>query len=93
MAQDTSKLTLDILKAQDLEDWQQHIGWVEVLEPALQRAKELLTKQLVDANLGKPPEGTTIEQIAGKLFGLQWITLEISRILKQGDYASKVLNP
>lgn len=56
------------------------------------KAKDLLTKQLVDSTLSvQKPDQETREQIAGKLFGLDWTIKLIEKVLKQGGSAKDVL--
>jgi uncharacterized protein YgfB (UPF0149 family) len=79
-------------KAADLQNLLEHIAWEEILLPELQKMREAFSKQLVDAVLGvalKTADGDKVssEQLAGKIFGIDFITDKISKILSQGERA------
>lgn len=85
-------LQLDLLKAQDLQDWQDHIAWEEIIAPEMKKVREILISRLVALNLGQEIKGTTREMVAGQLFGMDWIEKEISKILGRGRTAEKILS-
>lgn len=87
----TQDLVLDSLKAQDIEDWKEHVAWEELLEPQLRSTREALTRQLVELSLGKKIEGTTLEQTAGKIYGLDFLFKELEKLLGRGRAADKIL--
>jgi hypothetical protein len=89
----TRDLQIAVLKSTDLNDWKDHIAWDEVVAPAIAKTRDLLTKQLVEISLGKSHPGTTLEQVAGKIFGLDWFLGELERIARQGDSAKQALTP
>jgi hypothetical protein len=89
----TRDLQIAVLKSTDLEDWKNHIAWDEVIAPALARTRELLTRQLVEISLGKPIPGVTLEQVAGKIFGMDWFLGELDRIARGGESARTALTP
>lgn len=83
---------LDAAKAEDLNDLLDHMGWREVLRPALLRERELYTKLLVNATLGLPvelpsqtgPVRITQEQLAGKIYGIDYIMDLIEKVMSRG---------
>lgn len=79
--------TLDLLKAQDVADWREHAGWEMVLAPAIQQHRDLLTRQLVELSLGKQVAGLTLEQVAGKIYGIDWLIKELDTITRRGRTA------
>jgi len=86
---------LDAAKAEDLGSLLDHIGWTEVLRPALIREKEVYTKLLVSSTLGMPVTITTAtgpvslsqEQLAGKIYGIDYILDVVEKILSRGARA------
>ena len=88
-------------KGEDLADLLDHIAWTDVVAPKLAEAKDALTKMLVAATLGSPvvmngPRGTaqrevTVEQLAGKIWAIDWISTEFTKILREGDRAKERL--
>jgi len=76
----------------DTLDLLNHIAWTDVIKPKLAQARDLLTKRLVDLTLGvaKPGEETR-EQIAGKLFGINFIETLFHNILAEGGRANDAL--
>lgn len=85
----------DALKAaqgMDVRDLLDHIAWTDVIRPHLNDAKALLTKRLVDATLNPQKEGTeTREQLAGKLFGINFIENVLEKILREGERSKEAL--
>ena len=86
---------LSAYKAEDLGDLLNHIGWVEVLRPALVQERDMFSRLLVGATLGTPvrmetrtgPAELTKEQLAGKIYGIDYIIDTIEKILARGDRA------
>jgi hypothetical protein len=69
----------------DAEDFLEHIGWTDALRPKLEAAKATLTKQLVDVTLRPAdPTAESREQIAGKLWGLDWVVQQIENHVRRG---------
>lgn len=82
------KQLVAVAKAEDTYDLLQHIAWTEVLKPALDTHVRVWTQQLVQEALGSPlPNGLTREQVAGRCYGVQYITTLMERILKEGKSA------
>lgn len=70
----------------------EHVGWVEVIRPKLLKRKEQFATMLVNHLLGqKLPLDLTKEQVAGKIYGIDYIIEEMEFILKQGDKALRNL--
>lgn len=87
-----TQTVLTAAQGQDTEDFLEHIGWTDVLRPKLLAAKEILTKQLVDLTLSKPdPANENREQIAGKLWGIDWVIKQIETHVSRGRSASAEL--
>lgn len=90
---------LDAAKAQDLEDLLDHIAWTDVIRPALYKTRDDLTQQLVSSTLGVPVQIQTItgpvdvsrEQLAGKIFGINYIISMFEKLLQRGEIAAKQL--
>jgi hypothetical protein len=95
----SDKTLLIAAQAEDLKDLLTHIAWTDVLEPQFAKAKDALSALLVQAVLGQPvtlqsvagPVALTAEQIAGKIYGLDWVQSAIVRILRRGDNAIEEL--
>ncbi len=88
----TPSLALQAAQGEDLYDLLNHIAWTDVLKPDLEKAKSQLTQQLVDATLRPQTEGAeSREQIAGKLFGIQYMIAAMEKILKRGVTAKEDL--
>lgn len=79
-------------QAEDLESLLDHISWAEVLRPALIRERDNYTKMLVSSTLGLPitvptaqgPTTMSREQLAGKIYGIDYIIDLMERILSRG---------
>ena len=86
---------LDAAKAEDLSDLLQHIAWTDTLRPMLVRERENYTKLLVNSTLGTPvrvPTATGVvelskEQLAGKIYGIDYIMDLMEKILSRGARA------
>lgn len=87
---------LDAAKAEDLSDLLQHIAWTDTLKPALLRERDNYTKMLVNSTLGLPvtipnSRGAAIEvtreQLAGKIYGIDYIIELVEGILSKGSKA------
>ncbi len=76
---------LQIAQAEDLQDLLDHIAWVEVLKPTLEKTKAALATTLVNHMLGTPLEnGQTKEQLAGKIYGINEVVSLIEKVLRNG---------
>jgi len=85
-------IALKAAQGMDLNDLLNHIAWTDVVKPELDDAKARLTKRLVDATLKPQQEGTeTREQLAGMLYGIQFIELTFARILREGARSKEEL--
>lgn len=86
------KLALTAAYGLDTQDLLNHIAWTDVLKPKLEEAKSFLTKQLVSVTLNAPVANSeTREQIAGKLWGIEFMVTTIEKILKAGTGAREIL--
>lgn len=82
-------------RAQDVGDLLEHIAWAETIRPALIRERENYSKLLVGATLGLPVQAETAggvvtitrEQLAGKIYGIDYILDLFEKILARGDRA------
>jgi hypothetical protein len=76
----------------DTQDLLNHIAWTDVVRPRLDEAKAALTKRLVEATL-KPldPREESREQLAGKLWGIDFVITTLERILREGANAKDFL--
>lgn len=85
-------LALKAAYGEDTEDLLDHIAWTDVIKPQLEKARIHFTNQLVSATLAPQREGTeSREQIAGKLYGISYITTLFEKILKEGGDAKAIL--
>ena len=90
---------VDAYKATDLDDLLEHIAWVDTLRPALLRERDLLTRSLVNSTLGLPIQAKTLtgtveitrEQLAGKIYGIDYIMTIMEKILSRGEVAERQL--
>jgi hypothetical protein len=87
---------LDAAKAEDLSDLLHHIAWTDTLRPALLRERDNYTKMLVNSTLGLPvrvpstsgePMEISKEQLAGKIYGIDYIIDLVGNILSRGERA------
>lgn len=90
---------VDAYKAEDLQNLLDHIAWTDTIRPALLRERDNLTKLLVDATLGLPIQQRTVsgpvtiskEQLAGKIFGVDYVFSLFEKILAKGETAEREL--
>lgn len=88
-----------VAKGQDLGDLLDHIAWREVLRPELLKERDNYTKLLVNSTLGLPvvvdtkqgPMTVSKEQLAGKIYGIDFIITTIEKILSLGFRAADEL--
>jgi len=83
--------------AEDILDLEQHVAWQDVLLPKLREHKAFYEKELVGAVLGQKPitvsgQLLTAEQLAGKVYGIDYIIALFTDILKRGEAALNQLN-
>lgn len=76
----------------DTEDFLRHIAWEEILLPRFTEDRRVLTDRLVQSIL-KPEstEGESREQIAGKLWGIDYAIKTIESVIKKGKVAKAEL--
>ena len=80
-----AELALKIAQAEDTQDLLNHIAWTDVVKPKLLKDKEIWEKTLVAHLLGAPlPEGQTKEQLAGKIYGINYTIEYLENILRTG---------
>lgn len=85
-------LALKAAYGEDTMDLLNHLAWTDIIKPRLEEARVTFTNQLVSSTLRPQPEGAeTKEQIAGKLYGIMYITQIMERILKEGANARDIL--
>ncbi len=88
----TQRDALSAAQGMDTHDLLNHIAWTDVIKPQLLAAKSILTQRLVDATLSPQKEGSeTREQLAGKLFGINFIENTLEKILRDGDRSKAAL--
>lgn len=82
------KLLTKVSSAEDTFNLLDHIGWVNSVKPRLDSHREAMSKMLVDHLLGKPlPASLTKEQVAGMIYGINYIEALISSVLREGSKA------
>lgn len=76
----------------DTEDFLSHIAWTDVVKPRLELLQVQLTKKLVDNVLTPTQLGAeSREQIAGRLYGINFIINEFEKIVREGRNAGEAL--
>lgn len=85
-----NEMALSAIQGQDTQDLLNHIAWTDIIKPKLIEAKLFYTNQLVDALLSKH-EGESKEQIAGKIYGIDYVVKVLERILKEGSQSREAL--
>jgi hypothetical protein len=77
-----------VAQAEDTFNLLEHIAWTDVILPKLNAARDQYSKALVNHLLGQPlQDGLTKEQLAGKIYGLNFITSLMESILTRGERA------
>lgn len=77
-----------VAKAEDTYDLMNHIAWDKVVKPALEAEVKKYSQLLVLEALGNPiPGGLTREQVAGRCYGIQFMSSLFERILQRGEKA------
>jgi hypothetical protein len=90
---------IDAYKAEDLSDLLDHIAWTDTVRPALLRERDSLTRALVNSTLGLPIQAKTVagpvevtrEQLAGKIYGIDYILTMFEKLLAKGRVAEQQL--
>jgi len=85
-------LAMDAAKAQDLSDLASHIAWTDIVSPELTKLRETYSTQLVQKVLNAPGSSPlTIEQLAGRIEGIDFIKRLFTRIIEKGEKAQSLL--
>ena len=88
----TEKDALTAAQGDDTMDLLDHIAWTDVIKPRLQEARNQLTTRLVNATLfATKGEEESREQIAGKLYGINWIENELKKVISAGRMSKERL--
>jgi hypothetical protein len=90
---------VDAYKAEDLSNLLDNIAWTDVIRPALLRERDQLSRALVGSTLGLPVQAKTAtgtveitrEQLAAKVYGIDYIMNLFEKILTRGETAAKAL--
>jgi len=83
---------LEAYQAADLENLLEHVAWTEVLQPKLLELKEQYSIMLVSHDLGEAlPGKLTREQLAGRIYGINFILKLIRDVLVRGTAATAEL--
>lgn len=83
---------VSVAKAEDTYNLMHNIAWTDVIKPMLAKHMDQYTQLLVAEALGAPlPQGITREQVAGRCYGIQYISTLFEKILKEGEKALKDL--
>jgi hypothetical protein len=76
----------------DLADLLNHIAWTDIIVPELTKAKDRYSTTLVQKVLGNSNSSTlTIEQLAGRIAGIEFVYDLLTRIVERGEKASTIL--
>ena len=85
---DKSTQLVAVAMAEDTYDLMQHIAWEKVIKPKLDAEVKRMSSLLVSEALGSPlPGGLTREQLAGRCYGIQYISSLFEKILQRGEKA------
>ena len=88
----TTNLALKAAYGEDTMDLLNHLAWTDIVKPRLEEARLAFTNQLVSSTLRpQAADAETKEQIAGKLYGIMFITNIFEKILREGANAREVL--
>jgi hypothetical protein len=90
---------LDAYRAEDLDNLLDHIAWTDTVRPALLHERDFLTRALVNSTLGLPVQAKTAtgtveitrEQLAGKIYGIDYIMGLFEKLLTRGETANRQL--
>jgi hypothetical protein len=90
---------IDAYKAEDLSDLLDHLAWTDTIRPALLRERDTFTRALVNSTLGLPVQTktstgvveTSREQLAGKIYGIDYILTMFEKLLARGKVAEHQL--
>jgi hypothetical protein len=86
------KALLEAHQAQDVESLLDNIAWTDVILPKILAAREQYTSSLVALTLGaQTTSPITREQIAGRIYGLDFVVTLMQKILKRGKDAEEYL--
>ena len=89
----THDLQIQALQGSDTLDLLDHIAWNEVVLPRMREAQQILTRRLVELTLTPPTTGSeSREQVAGKIFGIDFAIRTIEGIVRQGRDAASILS-
>ena len=85
---DNATKLVAVAQAEDTYDLLQHIAWDTVIKPALDDEVKRMSSLLVAEALGTPlPGGLTREQVAGRCYGIQFISSLFEKVLRRGEKA------
>lgn len=77
-----------VAQAEDTYDLLQHIAWTDILLPQLEKEKKAALEAIAAFHLGTPlPNGVTVEKLAGKAYGINYVTQKIENVLTRGKKA------
>ncbi|MDE1766562.1 MAG: hypothetical protein KGI27_09890 [Thaumarchaeota archaeon] len=77
-----------VAKAEDTYDLLQHIAWEKIIKPALDQEVKKYSELLVAEALGTSlPGGLTREQVAGRCYGIHFVSSLFEKILQRGEKA------
>ena len=75
----------------DTRDLLNHIAWTDVIKPELLKAKEFYTKELVTGVLEATSKSGSREQIAGRIYGIDFVIKVLENVLRNGKLAEDLL--
>jgi hypothetical protein len=88
----TSTTVEAALKGADLQNLLEHIAWTDILEPELQRRRQLYQDMICKKVLGEPTQNQmSLEQLAGRVAGIDYTLNIIKHVLTKGESALKSL--
>jgi hypothetical protein len=77
-----------VAQAEDTYDLLQHIAWTDILLPQLELEKKGALEAIAAYHLGTPlPNGMTVEKLAGKAYGINYVIKKIENVLSRGKKA------
>lgn len=85
-----------VAKADATAEFMESVGWDQVILPMLMKQKDLYSTMLVAAVLSNHPPSmdgveTTREQLAGRVYGIDFVVKLLDSVLRKGTSALKDL--
>jgi hypothetical protein len=88
----SERISRAITEADVVADLLDHSGWIDIIRPRLEEHKTAYRSQLVNSVLGAPVvthDGIVVssEQLAGRIYGIDYAIRTIENIIRNGQRA------